>query len=256
MKVLNKNLIEYKETFSSAAPFNHVVIDDFLDLDFARSLSRKFPSKSEVPWWVYDNPLEMKLAFDRLEELDPVYREFFEFANSEEFLKQLREMSGIQNLIADPQLRGGGLHMILPGGKLDIHEDFNVHKSINAFRRVNLIFYLNEEWKPEWGGNLELWNNDMTSCEKSVEPVHNRAVIFRTDQSSNHGHPRPLQCPDGRSRISLAVYYYEPIPAGQEVEYRSTVYKRLPGESEEYDGLRERRKLGRIEDKTIKSSAG
>lgn len=89
---LRKSLVGYKDLFSSSGPFNHVVIDDFLDLDFARDLSTFFPSERDVTWWAYDNPLEMKLAFDKIDELHPIYRSFFEFANSQEFLVQLREV--------------------------------------------------------------------------------------------------------------------------------------------------------------------
>jgi hypothetical protein len=251
---LNKSLEEYKDSFLSASPFDHVVIDDFLAPDFTSDLCDNFPQKEDISWWMYDNPLERKLAFDNVSLLHAAFRDFFAFVNSESFLDELRQMSGIQNLIADPRLRGGGLHMIMPGGKLDIHEDFNVHKDLNAFRRINLIFYLNRDWKEEWGGNLELWNKDMTECERSVAPAFNRAVIFRTDQGSNHGHPHQLACPEGRARISLASYYYEPISEGLVPDYRSTVYKKLPGESNDLDELREKRKLGRIEDRKVKSS--
>jgi hypothetical protein len=98
-------------------------------------------------------------------------------------------------------------------------------------------------------GNLQLWNKDMSECEASIEPIHNRAVIFRTDRCSNHGHPDPLSCPENRGRKSLAVYYYEPIQPGDNPEYRSTVYKRRPFDSDDFDQLREKRKTGRIEDK-------
>jgi len=52
----------------------------------------------------------------------------------------------------------------------------------------------------------------------------------------------------------LAVYYYEPIEEGMETEYKSTAYKKLPGKSDEFEDLREKRKLGRLEDKSVKFS--
>jgi hypothetical protein len=33
-------------------------------------------------------------------------------------------------------------------------------------------------------------------------------AIFSTTDKSYHGHPDPLQCPEGMSRKSLALYYY------------------------------------------------
>ena len=73
----------------------------------------------------------------------------------------LEELTGIKNLIADKTLYGGGLHQVERGGKLDIHADFNIHKKFKWHRRVNLILYLNKNWKPEYNGYLELWDKDM-----------------------------------------------------------------------------------------------
>ena len=246
------DLSRISEDFKASEPFNHVVVDNFLDNSIADLLCDHFPGPSDVSWWMYDNPLERKYAFDRVRELDSCFVEIFEYFNSPLFLDQLKSLSGLENLIADPALRGSGLHMIGPGGKLDVHEDFNIHKDLKAFRRLNLIVYLNKDWKEEWGGNLEIWDSDMTRLHRTVLPAHNRAVIFRTDQNSNHGHPQPLACPEGRFRQSIAVYYYEPVDSLDNIEYKSTNYKKLPGEGSDLDELRAKRRLGRLEDRSAK----
>ena len=33
-------------------------------------------------------------------------------------------------------------------------------------------------------------------------------VIFSTNDFTNHGHPDPLNCPQGLSRKSIATYYF------------------------------------------------
>lgn len=109
-------------------------------------------------------------------------------------------------MITDPYFEGGGLHEIDSGGKLDIHTDFNLYERLNLVRKINLLIYLNENWKPEYGGDLEFWN-DSGKCV-SIAPLLNRCVIFDTDKNSLHGHPEPLQCPPDRSRRSIAIYYY------------------------------------------------
>jgi hypothetical protein len=43
---------------------------------------------------------------------------------------------------------------------------------------------------------------------KKFLPVFNRMVIFNTTDLSYHGHPDPLNCPEDRSRRSLALFYY------------------------------------------------
>lgn len=235
------------EDFRNKEPFDHVVIDNFLDKNFAKKLKNNFPSPSQQKWWLYDNPLEKKLAFNDLSKLDSIFTEFFIELNSSHFINWLSEISGLK-LNADESLRGGGLHLIKRGGKLDVHEDFNIHKDLGMLRSLNLILYLNEGWKESWGGHLELWNADMTKLCKKISPIFNRAVIFRTDTNSNHGHPHPLACPEDRFRISLACYYYRKVENIESIEYKSTHYKKLPDSQDDFDILRDIRKKGRLMD--------
>lgn len=235
-------------TFIGAKPFDHIVIDNFLNNEFALELSRNFPSSTQKSWWMYDNPLEKKLAFNNIHELHSSFSCFFECVNSKNFLAFLETLTGVDGLKPDSSLNGGGLHLIKRGGKLDVHEDFNINKQIKMLRKVNLILYLNEGWKDEWGGHLELWDKDMHFLHHKILPIFNRAVIFRTDMNSNHGHPHPLTCPEDRARISLATYYYQDCEDIDSIPYKSTAYKKLPGQDDGLDELRTMRSKGRIQD--------
>jgi Rps23 Pro-64 3,4-dihydroxylase Tpa1-like proline 4-hydroxylase len=247
-----KEAIQNKEKFLSALPFPHMVIDDFFNEKKLNKLLSLYPGIADKKWWVYSNPLEMKFAFNNLSELDPIFQEFFDELNSKEFVKFISKFSELENIVTDPSLYGGGLHQITKGGKLDVHEDFNIHRQLKAFRKINIIVYLNKDWKESYGGDLQIWNADMTKCEKSVLPVFNRIVIFRTDMNSNHGHPDPLQCPEEMSRKSLAIYYYVPCTDDDLNSYVSTAYKKIVGKDEDpiIEKLREDRKKGRLENKT------
>lgn len=238
----------YKNSFKESKHFDNIVINNFLEENYANLLYEKFPKPDEKKWWSYNNPLEKKLAFNKVDELDKCFTSYFSEINSVTFTSWLSELSGIRSLKADPTLLGGGLHLIKKGGKLDVHEDFNIHKDINLLRCLNVILYLNKDWKEEWGGHLELWDKDMKELFKKITPHFNTAVIFRTDMNSNHGHPHPLNCPDNIFRISLASYYYTEIPKEINTIFRSTTYKKLPNVDDGLDDLREKRKLGRLKD--------
>lgn len=238
---------EWDKEFQNKEPFDHIVIDNFLDLSFANLLKDNFPTPDQQKWWSYDNPLEKKLAFNDLTKLDDSFTRFFNEINSEPFVKWLSFISGL-DLQADESLNGGGLHLIKRGGKLDVHEDYNIHKGLGMLRSLNLILYLNENWDESWGGHLELWNSDMTKLCEKITPSFNRAVIFRTDMKSNHGHPHPLTCPEDRFRMSLACYYYRKVENIESLEYKSTSYKKLPNVEDGLDELREIRRKGRIKD--------
>ena len=79
---------------------------------------------------------------------------------------------------------------------------------MNLDRRINVLIYLNENWEEEYGGHFELWEKDKSKCIVRIPPIFNKMAIFSTTDFSWHGHPDPLTCPQGRSRKSLALYYY------------------------------------------------
>ncbi len=111
-----------------------------------------------------------------------------------------------------------------------MHADFNFYKRLNLYRRLNLLVYLNENWSEEWGGDLELWDRTGKRCVQRIAPIFNRAVIFDTSNFSYHGHPRPLQCPEERSRKSLALYYYTvDAPAEDDRTPHTTVFIQTEG---------------------------
>lgn len=242
------SLVDNAKQFNCGDPFPHLVIDNFFDVHNLEKLLQKYPSVKDKKWWTYNNLLEKKYALNDLSVLDDDFKEFFDELNSDIFTEFLEKLTGLEDILCDQTLYGGGLHQIVNGGKLDVHEDFNIHKDLVAFRKVNVITYLNKDWHESYGGHLQLWNKDMTKCVKSVLPVFNRVIIFRTDMNSNHGHPVPLTCPKNISRKSLATYYYTKCSDNDLEQYRSTYYKGLPVEEnkEELDLLRERRKHGRI----------
>jgi hypothetical protein len=126
------------------------------------------------------------------------------------------------------------LHQILRRGYLKVHADFNKHPQFGLDRRVNVLCYLNRDWQPEWGGQLELWDADMQCPVQSIDPVFNRMVIFTITDTAFHGHPDPLRCPPDRTRRSLAFYYYSNgRPAAEDAGVHSTLFQRRPGRDAE-----------------------
>ena len=239
-------------TFLSNDPFPHIVIDGLFDDKFLDEIMVAYPKKEDIVWWKYDNHFEKKLAFNQINDLPSCFQNFFNLVNSQKFVKNLELLTGIDGLIADPSLNGGGLHRIEQGGKLDIHADYNFHKTTGWRRRLNMITFLNKEWIEEYGGHTEFWSKDMSECVTKVLPIFNRTVIFAVDDDSLHGHPEPLSCPKSMSRKSLATYYYTLCDEVTIPEYRSTDYKRRPGEktSHNIEKLRDLRRRGRLKDET------
>jgi hypothetical protein len=108
---------------------------------------------------------------------------------------------------------------------VQVHTDFPFNSEVRLWRRVNVLLYLNPIWKPEWNGHLELWNSNHTTLVKTIEPLLNRMIIFRTTNSSFHGHPAPLATPPGIYRQSMALYYFtSDIFPGEEMMKATTQF--------------------------------
>jgi hypothetical protein len=126
--------------------------------------------------------------------------------NSPNFVRWLSEMTALPALLAGPGLDGGGLHQANRGGFLNVHTDFSHHHYHENWRwRLNLILYLKDGWRPEWGGAIERWDARMRSCVMKYPPLIHHTLIFNTDERSFHGFPEPLACPENVSRKKLGV---------------------------------------------------
>ena len=222
---------ELSEKYATAAPFSHVVIDDFLPPDVLEPILAEFPEPGNTEWQSFDTSREIKLALADTERMGPATRHLLAEFNSGVFVDFLERLTGIEGLIPDPHYVGGGLHQIRAGGFLRVHADFNRHSQLKLDRRLNGLLYLNRDWEAEWGGHLQLWNRDMSACVHSVLPVFNRFVVFSTTDDANHGHPDPLTCPPERARRSMALYYYtNGRPQPEKSTDHTTLFKARPGE--------------------------
>lgn len=224
------------DDYLKADPFPSVVIDDFLPAEVARSILAQFPSPDFDGFKQPDNAFqERKLGRTQesyFQGMSPGLRHFLGEFNSLAFIDFLEELTGIQGLIPDPHFKGGAVHQLLSGGRLAIHADFNRDSYRSLDRRVNALFYLNEDWKEEYGAYLELWDRKMTHCVKKIAPIINRCVIFNTGKDTFHGHPDPMHCPPQMTRKSIALYYYTNGRDDDDLEEHSTRWRARPGVAE------------------------
>ena len=205
-----------------SCPFDHCVIDNFIPNEHKENIYNKVQELS------LDKATDRFINFDQngfklvthnkfglsdINSFHPALKDFFKYLTSDSFISKLEMMTGINGLIRnDYTLLGGGVHIITNGGSLMMHSDFNsynhpIHGKLD--RRINLLLYMNKDWKDEYNGDLilEHRNNGITET-KQIQPRFNRAVIFNTTNKSVHGHPIPLNVPDNVMRKSIAVYYY------------------------------------------------
>ena len=201
--------------FNSKIPFRYTVIDDFFKPEQAEILHKVYPTIQEGVWngstYLNQKNKYAQNTFLQGSILEKVFAEL----NSNQFTGWLQNVTGIQNISADNKLLGAGLHQSVNGAFLNVHLDFNMHPDTNLHRRINVLIYMNKDWQENYEGYLELWSIERFRKKRiaNISPSFNRCVIFELNDKSFHGHPKPLQTPEGINRKSLAVYYYAPEPA-------------------------------------------
>lgn len=205
---LERNASGLRRAFEAAEPFPHLVLDDLVRL--SPSAASAFPDVSWPSWDESGNRYQhnKRYCFD-IELIPEPFRALIRELSEPRFLKALEQITGIKQLLPDPYLIGGGLHLSGPGGVLSPHTDFHYHRVLNLHRRINVLVYLNEGWSQEDGGCLSLYDKQGQAI-RTVVPDWARVVIFRTDDQSVHGFPVPIA--EGRWRRSVALYYYTAAP--------------------------------------------
>jgi hypothetical protein len=222
----NQDLIKLAQqnqaAYLSANPFPSISFDDFFNPDLLSKILDEFPDLSKKDSISYKDQKQIKFAGKGENDFGEETRSFMHFLNSEPFLNFLQILTGIEEpLTGDPYFFGGGQHEIKKGGLLKVHADFNKHPQLKLDRRINVLVYLNKDWKEEYGGFFELWDKNMENCEKKILPTFNKLAIFSTTDFSYHGHPDALNCPEDRSRKSFALYYYSNGRPASEINHNA-----------------------------------
>src|SRR3990172_210420 len=165
---------ELRDRARCSQPVRNFAIDHFLRDDFAEEVRREFPP--------FQQALAQGKSFHGVNErgkvqitdastFGPATTRLLELLALDEFRELMSYAMEIPKLLADPQLVGGGLHQTNARGRLDVHVDFNYLEERRLHRRMNILIFFNLDWRPEWGGNFELWDADVKVCHHSHAPL-------------------------------------------------------------------------------------
>jgi Rps23 Pro-64 3,4-dihydroxylase Tpa1-like proline 4-hydroxylase len=238
---LNERKEQIKADYQSKKPFRFTSFEGIFYPEKAEIIHSHYPVIEDGKWdgttYINQKNKFMKTTFDEGSVLDKVFKEL----NSEQFLGWLKDITEMEeDLIGDPKLFGGGLHQSIYGAYLNVHVDYNIHPETKYHRRLNVLAYMNKDWKDEYEGHLELWNFQDNKKEllDKISPMFNRCAMFETNEISYHGHPKPLNTPKDINRKSIAVYYYTKNRDPKEVaQEHNTIYVNTEGVSGEVKKL-------------------
>jgi hypothetical protein len=214
-----------RDEFSENFPFPYLAIDELCDPWRLGQLVDKIPDPVAANIehsrdYVF---ARNKYEKSRFREIDAVFEEICQDLLSIRFQAFLQFVTG-EKVFVDPGFHGGGLHQGGPGSFLDMHADFNYHPLQKTwYRNLNILLYLNRNWRKSFGGELKLRHRDGDGRTALVEPLFNRCVIMPTRDYTLHGYDE-IHFPVGTYRRSLAAYAYTLTDIPEAQKARSTVW--------------------------------
>ena len=194
----------YRIDYLSAKPFSYLIIDDFCDQEKLMSLYSQIPD-------LENKSRDYMFAKNKFEKsnyaaLGLLFKELQDELHSEK-MNQFLSFISSKDIFVDPKNFGGGLHQGKTKSRLDMHLDFNYHPlEKNWYREMNLLFYLNKDWKPEYGGDLII-QDLRTGIRQELSVPFNRLIIQKCSSYSLHGY-NSHNFPEGTYRTSIATYAY------------------------------------------------
>ena len=200
---------ELKASYMAAKPFPHLVVDNLFADGLLDALLMEMREMRLEQWAnIEQDPRERTLRMRSAAEMGQAGTQLLSIVHSAAFLYFLSKITGIGQLLPDPYLQGAGYAMMRRGDYFNVHADRNVAYETGLTRRLAMIVFLNNDWRPEYHGQLELWNDEATECEVAIPPLFNRTAIFEVAYPNYHGVPMPLACPSDRMRQSFILYYH------------------------------------------------
>ena len=213
---LDRDAEKIGSEFGSDTSINakYCAIDDLLPTDLARQIAASFPPSEKMR--LLDSFRERKFTSKSLDDFDPLIADITFAFQDRRVIDKVAELTGIKDAVGDPHLYAGGISAMERGHFLQPHIDNSHDGDQKNYRVLNLLYYITPDWKPENGGNLELWDEDV---RKPVEipSLFNRLVLMSTNDKSWHS---VNQVKVEGIRRCISNYYFSPhSPNGYETTH-------------------------------------
>lgn len=193
---------------------NHCAIDDLLPGDIAQRIADAFPPSDKMR--LLDSFREKKFTSKSLDQFDPLIADITFAFQDERVIAEVAEITGIKDAVGDPHLYAGGISAMERGHFLQPHIDNSHDGEQKNYRVLNLLYYITPEWKPENGGNLELWD-EAVSKPVEIPSLFNRLVLMSTNDKSWHS---VNEVKAAGTRRCISNYYFSPhSPNGYETTH-------------------------------------
>lgn len=201
----------YFDSSLSEVGVRYCYIDNLLPENVVEEIYKNFPKTSEMR--LMDSFREKKFTSKNFDKFDPILKAITFAIQHPKVIEVVERITGIKEQIPDPSLYAGGLSAMAKGHYLGPHIDNSHEASRKYYRTLNLLYYVTPDWKLEYGGNLELWNNDVKK-NTTIVSAFNRLAIMETTPTSWHSVSKVTV---DKVRCCVSNYYFSEIsPTGKD----------------------------------------
>ena len=200
----------------------YTVIDNLLPDEIARQVSEAFPPLSEMRF--LDSFREKKYTSKSLDKFSPLVSDITFAFQDQRVIDAVLNITGQVNAVGDPLLYAGGISAMSRDNFLNPHIDNSHDFEQKNYRVLNLLYYCTPGWRAECGGNLELWDVNVTAAVE-IPSLFNRLVLMETHDHSWHSVNR-VSVDDIRRCVSN--YYFSPDSPNSYETTHITTFKGRP----------------------------
>jgi Rps23 Pro-64 3,4-dihydroxylase Tpa1-like proline 4-hydroxylase len=181
---LQESGAELSASFRRRGGVRSFVVDGLLPENIALAVYRSFP---ETGTMLKRHSLrESKYFAAQLDRHDPLIESVVFAFQDPRVVALLGEICGMSNLLPDPRLYAGGVSAMVKGSFLNPHLDNSHDASQKHYRLLNSLYYVTPDWREEYGGNLELWDQGPKGTPRTIHSRFNRLVVMETNRQSWH----------------------------------------------------------------------
>jgi Rps23 Pro-64 3,4-dihydroxylase Tpa1-like proline 4-hydroxylase len=217
---LDSEKARLQEQFGSPGLISSAYIDDLLPAEMAAEIYARFPTPERM--MLKRSIKENKLTSAQMDSHDPLIEEAVFAFQDPRIVALIGEITGLMGVMPDPDLYAGGISVMAKGGYLRPHLDNSHDGRQGRYRVLNLLYYVTPQWREEYGGNLQLWDNGPLTTPRTIPSLFNRLVLMVTNKTSWHSVNEIVH--DGR-RCCVSNYYFSRLSPEQSDYFHATTFR-------------------------------
>ena len=200
---INYEIFDKIEKIKNNSKQKIIVLKGLINKDFEKKIYKSVSKSLSSPTKIFKhNKKLVKYEYNDSNKFNHDLKQLYIELNSKKFINILKKIFNIKDLYPDGNKLYSGLSVSLKNASLREHIDFNYNDKIKKYRIINLLLYLNKNYKDQNGGKF-FYRNINSKKRKYIKPEFNNLVIFMTNKNTPHGFTKVF-----KKRISLNIYYY------------------------------------------------